>query len=155
MAEYTVSNAIELGEVVWLSGPSDTIRFLAGHYGRVVVKGCDVYFPENRSVTIGQLVGGGGTVRNPTFRSNKGSIYVYRKLLPFKLRVKPNEPYYHPSGVAVTLLGHDKEMGGPIGLSRTAQEQFPRAIVDVEVPRCEQIDFAILKDHPAGSGADW
>lgn len=151
MAEFTVSNEIELGEAVWRSGPGDTIRFLTGQYGRVVVKGCNVFFPDDRSVTIGQLVGG-GAVRSATFRQNKGSLFIYRKLLPFNLRIEPNEPYFHPSGASVILVGHDKETGGPIGVDRTAQEQLPRAIVDVEVPRTEVIDFGALSTPEEGQG---
>src|SRR6185503_7235017 len=120
-----------------------SIRFISGHYGRVVVKGCNVLFPEDRSVTIGQLVGG-GVVRNATFRKNKGSLFVFRKLLPFNLRINPDEPYYHPTGTAVTFKGHDKEMG-VIDVDRPALGQLPNAIVDVEVPRTDVIDFAALK----------
>ncbi len=154
MAEYTVSNEIELGEVVWHSGPGDTVRFLTGHYGRVVVKGSTVLFPQDRSVTIGQLIGS-GTIAYATFREKKGSVFIYRKLLPFNLRVQPNEPYFHPSGVSVTLVGHDRQMGGPIGVDRTAQEQLPRAIVDIEVPRTEVFDFELLKPPKAEPGTDW
>jgi hypothetical protein len=155
VAEYTVSNELELGEAVWLSGPGDTIRFLSGHYGRVIVKGCAVFFPEDRGVTVGHVIGYGGMTRNATLQGNVKSIFFFQKRLPFNLRVKPDEPYYHPTGAAVTLRGHDKEMGGPIGVSKVAQEQLPRAIVDIEVPRLEEINFDLLKERPSGPGGDW
>ena len=155
MAEYTVSNEIELGEVIWKSGPGDTIRFLAGHYGRVAVKGCSVWFPDDRSVTIGQLVGTGGAVRSATLRREGRSLFIYRKVLPFNLRVPPEDPYYHPSGASVTLVAHDKEAGGPMGVDRTAQEQLPRAIVDIEVPCVVAFDFNALKRPGTDSVEDW
>jgi hypothetical protein len=113
MAEFTVTDEISLGDAVWRSGRGDTIRFLEGTYGRVIVKGCSVIFPADRRVKIGQLVGYGGTVVNATMDDTIKSIFIYRKLLPINLRIKPDQSIFHPTGAAVTCTEWNEISASP------------------------------------------
>lgn len=148
MKVFTVPDEYSLGEAIWLSSPSDTIEIKSGDYGRIIVKGCDVNFPRNHNATAQQIIGAGGdcVITNWKQQDNIKSLFIFRKLLPFNLRLDQNERYFHPTGTEVVLRGHYKDsitLGGDRAL--TATEQLPKAVVDVIVPSLEEVDFAILE----------
>ena len=148
MAVFNVPDEYSLGEAIWLSRPGDTIEVKSGDYGRIIVKGCNVSFPKDQSATAQQIIGAGGNcvILNWKKQKNIKSFFIFRKLLPFNLRLKKDEPYFHPAGTEIILKGHTKQsvtLG--VGGSLSAAEQLPKAIVDVIVPSLIEIDFDVLE----------
>ena len=148
MTVFKVPDKYSLGEAIWGSMPGDTIEIKSGDYGRIIIKGCNVDFSKDHRATAQQIIGVDGNckVTNWKQQDNIKSIFVFRKILPFKLGLQQNEKFFHPTGTEIILMGHDKETVTFSGnKALTASEQLPRSTVDVIVPWLGEIDFDILE----------
>lgn len=153
--DYLVNNDIELGNAIWSSQNGDKIVLSSGKYGNIPIKtGVSYEFLNDSSASevlglgmagnwsAGSVKIGGIEIVNP--KIDKGNIklyYVFRKLLPFNSRFESPISFVHANGVIINILGNDKE-GFTISENEVgANNQLPKAIVDIIVPVLQEFDI--------------
>lgn len=152
MKIFEVNNEFELGNAIWAAKFGDKINLNKGAFGYVPVKfGVDYEFKDS---SCSQLIGLGlimdqdwsansfenevTKITNPKIiTSNVKIFYVFRTKLTFNSRFDVPTSFIHANGVIINILGNDRNNIEFGGFGQKAEEQLPKAVVDIVVPSLE------------------
>ncbi len=156
--EYQIPEEYSLGEAIWMSKSDDTLKINSGNHGYLILKsGVNVKFSNKSTVALIVPTGESKKVSITTGLSistdNIKSLFIFRKKLPFLLRLKKGESFFHATGAEFQILGQDKEAFS-IGGTDTVAESLPKSLVQIIVPRMESFDFKLIQSVTSISATD-
>lgn len=165
MGTYNINNEFELGNAIWAAKEGDTIVLNKGKYGIIPLKyGVNYEFIDSSCSHLIGLEGifdlhgssagliklNGIKIQNPTIdKSNIKMYHVFRKELPFNSRFENPINFSHPNGAMITMLGNNKENLELGGFGLKAEDQLPKAMVEICIPSLEAYDYKFKNVYKA------
>lgn len=165
MKTFQINNEFELGNAIWAAKEGDTIVLNKGKYGIIPIKyGVNYEFIDSACSRLiglegifdidgssaGLIVFNGIKIQNPRIdKSNIKMYHVFRTKLPFNSRFENPINFSHPNGAIISIIGNDKESLQLGGFGLKAEDQLPKAIVDIYVPSLEAYDFKFKNEYRA------